>query len=324
MLVDEVAIELQAGKGGDGKVNFHREKFAPKGGPDGGDGGKGGNVYFMGVSDITALSKFRFKKVFEAGEGEDGGKDRKSGAKGEDLRIEIPVGTVIRDIGTEEVWEVVRPGQEIMIAKGGQGGRGNWHFRSSVNQTPRQFEYGLYGQKRSLFLELRLIADVGLIGLPNTGKSSLLNELTAASVKVAAYPFTTLEPNLGVMENGLIVADLPGLIEGAHEGKGLGIKFLKHIRRTKVLVHCIGADSEDPQKDYETVRRELGEYDKEILAQPEIILITKSDLASAEELKKIKKNLLKSKREILAGSIYDFESLELLKKKLNNLKANYN
>lgn len=322
MLVDEAQIEVQAGKGGDGKVNFHREKFAPKGGPDGGDGGKGGNAYFMSVTDITALNKFRFKKVFEAGKGGDGGKNRKSGAKGEDLRIEIPVGTVIRDIGTEEFWEVVRPGQEILIVKGGQGGRGNWHFRSPVNQTPRQFEYGLYGQKRSLFLELRLIADVGLIGLPNTGKSSLLNELTAASVKVAAYPFTTLEPNLGVMENGLIVADLPGLIEGAHEGKGLGIKFLKHIRRTKVLLHCLGADSADPKKDYETVRRELGEYDKEILAQPEIVLITKSDLVSEEDLKKIKKNLLKSKREILACSIYDFESLELLKKKLNNLKVN--
>lgn len=320
MLVDEVEIKIKAGDGGDGKVNFHREKYVPKGGPDGGDGGTGGDLYFVGVGDLSALRLFRYKKSFSAQDGRPGGGNRKSGLSGEDLEIKVPVGTVVKDIGVGDVWEVRDIGEKILMAKGGKGGKGNWHFKSSTHQTPMEFEEGKPGQERNLYLELRLIADVGFIGLPSVGKSSLLNELTKANVKVAPYHFTTLEPNLGVMD-GLIIADLPGLIEGAHEGKGLGIKFLKHVKRTKILVHCVGADSSDVIGDYETIRKELGEYDKELLERPEIILITKSDLVDKEKLEE-NKGELKGKfrgKEIVDCSIYDYESLENLRKKLTNL-----
>ena len=321
MLVDEVEIKIRAGKGGDGRVSFRREKYVPKGGPDGGDGGDGGDVYFVGVEDITALRRFRFQKEFSAESGKSGGANRKTGVSGKDLEIKIPVGTVIKDENTEEMWEMRDLGERFLIAKGGKGGRGNWHFKSATHQTPREFEEGGSGQEKDLFLELRLIADIGLIGLPSVGKSSLLNELTKAHAKVASYNFTTLEPSLGVMENGLIIADLPGLIEGAHEGKGLGIKFLKHIERTKVLLHCVSADSNTLLKDYETIRKELGEFDKELLERPEIILITKSDLVSGAEMKKMVIRLRQGfgeTKEILVCSIYDYESIEKLKEKLKD------
>lgn len=318
MLVDEVQILVRAGNGGDGQVSFRREKFVPKGGPDGGKGGDGGNVYFGGVDDITALNRYRFEKKFAAENGQPGGKDKKTGAKGKNLILKAPLGTVIKDLETNEVWECDRLGESFLIAKGGEGGRGNWYFRSATNRVPKKFEYGTYGQKRNLFLELRLIADIGFIGLPSAGKSSLLNELTRASVKVALYPFTTLEPNLGVM-GGLILADLPGLIEGASGGKGLGIKFLKHIKRTKVLVYCISVESNDLLRDYEVVRKELANYDKELLDKPEIIALTKSDLVTKEELKLKTKDLKPTKREILPVSIHDFDSLEILKKTLESL-----
>lgn len=320
MLVDEAQIVIKAGDGGDGKVNFHREKYVPRGGPDGGDGGTGGDLYFVGVGDLSALRLFRYKKSFSAQDGRPGGGNRKSGLSGEDLEIKVPTGTVIKDIEVGDIWEIRDIDERILMAKGGKGGRGNWHFKSSTHQTPMEFEEGKPGQERNLYLELRLIADVGFIGLPSVGKSSLLNELTKANVKVAPYHFTTLEPNLGVMD-GLIIADLPGLIEGAHEGKGLGIKFLKHVKRTKVLVHCVGADSDDVVKDYETIRKELGEYDRELLERPEIVLITKSDLIAEKQLKEIKgkiKGKLKG-NEILSVSIYDYDSIEKLKIKLNNL-----
>jgi len=322
MLVDEVEIKIRAGKGGDGKVNFRREKYVPKGGPDGGDGGDGGDVYFVGVEDITALRRFRYQKEFSAENGENGSAKLKTGTSGKDLEINVPVGTVIRVLGTERSWEIKKIGEKILLAKGGKGGRGNWHFKSSTHQTPMEYEQGGAGQEMDLSLELRLIADIGLIGLPSVGKSSLLNELTKAHAKVASYNFTTLEPNLGVMENGLIIADLPGLIEGAHEGKGLGIKFLKHVERTKVLLHCVGADSSTLLKDYETIRKELGEFDKKLLERPEIILVTKSDLVSGAEMKKMVIRLRQGfgeTKEILVCSIYDYESIEKLKKKLHTL-----
>jgi len=321
MLVDEVEIKIRAGKGGDGRVSFRREKYVPKGGPDGGDGGDGGDVYFVGVEDITALRRFRYQKEFSAENGENGSAKLKTGTSGKDLEINVPVGTVIRVLGTERSWEIKKIGEKILLAKGGKGGRGNWHFKSATHQTPREFEEGGSGQEKDLFLELRLIADVGLIGLPSVGKSSLLNELTKAHAKVASYNFTTLEPSLGVMENGLIIADLPGLIEGAHEGKGLGIKFLKHIERTKVLLHCVGADSSTLLKDYETIRKELGEFDKKLLERPEIILVTKSDLVSGAEMKKMVIRLRQGfgeTKEILVCSIYDYESIEKLKEKLKD------
>jgi GTP-binding protein len=315
MLVDEVQIKLKAGDGGDGKVNFHREKFVPKGGPDGGDGGKGGDVYLVGVNDISALNQFRHKKEFEAEDGKPGGVNRKTGKDGEDLFINLPVGTVVTDINTQETWEIVQPEEQILIAKGGKGGRGNWHFKSATHQTPLEFEEGKPGEERELFLELRLIADIGFIGFPSVGKSSLLNELTAASVKTAEYHFTTLEPNLGAMDH-LILADIPGLIEGASIGRGLGFKFLRHIKRTKVLAHVISAQTISPLKDYEIIRKELGDYDPELLQKPEIILINKSDLVSEEEIKKIKAELKSTKREIFVTSIHDWESIQTLKERL--------
>ena len=332
MLVDEVQITIQAGKGGDGRVSFHREKFVPKGGPDGGDGGNGGNVYLTSTDDIGALNKFRFQKEFKAEDGKPGGAGRKTGMSGKDLEIMVPVGTVIDDTEGVASWEIKTKDDRVLLAQGGKGGRGNWHFKSATHQTPTEFEYGTLGQQRNLFLELRLIADIGLIGLPSVGKSALLNELTRASAKVAPYPFTTLEPNLGSM-NGLILADLPGLIEGAHKGKGLGVKFLKHIKRTKVLVHCISAESSDVLRDYGIVRKELGKYDKELLARPEIILLTKSDLVTKEQLKDIKTRLRSAElssasfgeaREILACSIYDYEGIENLKRKLHNILKTQN
>lgn len=318
MLVDEVQIIVKAGDGGDGKVNFRREKYVPKGGPDGGDGGRGGDVYFVGVNNISALNQFRFKKKLEAENGEPGGKARKKGKDGKDLFVSLPAGTVITDINTHETWEIIQPEEQILIAQAGRGGRGNWHFRSSINQTPMEFEKGKPGEERELFLELRLIADIGFIGFPSVGKSSLLNELTAASVKTAEYHFTTLEPNLGVMDS-LILADIPGLIEGASIGRGLGFKFLRHIQRTKVLAHVISAQTTSPFKDYEIIRKELGDYDPVLLQKPEIILINKSDLVSEDKIKKIKAELKPTKREILATSIHDYDSIQELKEKLKRL-----
>jgi GTP-binding protein len=315
MLVDEAQIKVKAGDGGNGVVSFHREKYVPKGGPDGGDGGNGGSVYFFGVEDITALNHFRHQKGFAAKDGQPGGKNRQTGVSGQDLRIALPVGTVIKDVEIGETWEIDRVGQEVLIAKGGKGGRGNWHFKSATHQTPLEYEEGETGQEKALFLELRLIADIGFIGFPSVGKSSLLNELTAASVKTAEYPFTTLEPNLGAMD-GSILADLPGLIAGASTGKGLGIKFLKHIQRTKALAHVISAESETPFYDYEAVRKELKEFDPSLLGKPEIIIINKSDLVAPEKVKKMKAELKPAKSEILVTSIHDYDSIQKLKKRL--------
>jgi len=315
MLVDEAIIEIKAGNGGDGKISFRREKFVPKGGPDGGNGGNGGDFYFIGTEDLGALRQFRFQKKFKAEDGQEGGKNKKKGKDGKDKILFVPRGTFIKDLKTEESWEIESVGQKILLAKGGKGGRGNWEFRSATNQAPRFAEKGKPGQARKLYLELRLIADIGIIGLPNAGKSSLLNELTKAKAKVGAYPFTTLEPNLGVMD-GLVLADLPGLIEGASKGKGLGFKFLRHIKRTKVLLHCLSLESKNPLKDYQAVRKELGEYEKQLLEKPEIILLTKSDLVSPQKVRTAKKQLKITKKEILTCSIYDEESLGKLKKTL--------
>ena len=340
MLVDEVQIQVKAGDGGNGRVSFLHEKFRPKGGPDGGKGGNGGDVYFIGIEDVAGLNRYRFKKGFSAESGQVGGGDRKTGRDGEDLILKVPVGTVIKEVSTGEEWEIgpsfAQPNRRasdgekrILVAKGGKGGRGNWSFRSATNQTPQEFEPGTPGQRKELLLELRLIADVGLIGLPSVGKTSLLNELTNAGAKVAPYHFTTLEPNLGAMDGLItkyqtlfILADLPGLIDGASSGKGLGIKFLKHIKRTKVLVHLISTESEDPLKDYQVVRKELGDYDKELLDKKEIILITKSDLVSGKQLKEIVKKLKTTKREILPISIHDYDKLQELKKKLFEITKN--
>lgn len=316
MFVDDITIRVRAGSGGKGAVSFN--KNLNQYGPTGGSGGDGGSVYFEGSSNFSILSKYRFKKEFSAKDGQNGKGQFCDGITAEHLILPVPAGTVIHNlaIGTDQ--EIVSVGERVLAARGGRGGKGNFHFRSSTNTRPKQFEYGTAGENFSIRLELKLIADVGFIGLPNVGKSSLLNELTSAKSKVANYQFTTLEPNLGAYY-GLILADIPGLIEGASSGKGLGIKFLRHIERTKAFFHIISAESLDPYKDYKIIRKELGTYNKALLKKKEYIFLGKSDTVSSAELKN--KFLLLKKKKLLAKafSIHDFESIEIIKKILDAL-----
>ncbi|MCX6763556.1 MAG: GTPase ObgE [Candidatus Moranbacteria bacterium] len=316
MITDEVKIKVQAGQGGDGVVAFNKVKMSL--GPTGGKGGLGGSVYFQGVSDLTALNKYKRKRDYYAEDGKDGRGDKSTGHGGKDLILTVPIGSVVHNLTTEKDFEITQVGETILAAKGGIGGRGNFYFRSPVNTSPEKYEKGKLGENFEFFIELRLIADVGLVGLPNAGKSSLLNELTRAKARVADYPFTTLEPNLGVMDR-LILADIPGLIEGASRGKGLGIKFLKHIQRTKVLVHCLSLESEDLLKDYKIVRQELENYNPELSQKPEIIFLTKSDLFSDEIIKAKMKILGEKNKKIIAISILDERSLVEAKKLIFSL-----
>jgi len=312
MLIDDIKVYISAGKGGDGIVFFN--KNLKELGPTGGSGGSGGSVYVEGVSDIGSLRKFRFKKEFKAENGKDGRSQFRDGQDGEDLFLKIPVGSVVYKEG-EIISEITKIGEKCIVAKGGKGGRGNFHFRSSTNTTPKEFELGKEGDSFNARFELKLIADIGFVGLPNVGKSSLLNELTNAKSKIANYPFTTLEPNLGTYYD-LIIADIPGLIEGASFGKGLGVKFLKHIERTKILFHFISADSLNPIEDYNTVREELKKHNLALIEKPEYIIISKKDNVTEEELSKIK---TKFKRNVFAISILDEESILSIKKLLNSL-----
>jgi GTPase len=312
MLIDDVEIYIAAGKGGDGTVFFN--KNLKELGPTGGSGGNGGSVYIEGVSDIGALRGFRFKKEFRAENGKDGRSQFRDGKDGEDLVLKVPVGCVVYKEG-EFVTEINKIGEKCVIAKGGRGGRGNFHFRSATNTSPKEFENGKDGESFDARFELKLIADIGFVGLPNVGKSSLLNELTNAKTKVANYPFTTLEPSLGVYYD-LILADIPGLIEGASSGKGLGVKFLKHIERTKILFHFISADSLNPIEDYNTVRDELKKHNQTLVEKPEYIIISKKDNVSEEKLLEIKNKFNKN---VFAVSILDEKSIVLIKKLLNSL-----
>lgn len=316
MLIDDVKIKIFAGNGGKGDVSFSSAKNTK--GPTGGNGGNGGSIYFEGVSDIGALGQFRFKKEIYAQNGGYGRPRLKDGESAEDLILKVPLGTVLNNLDNNRRYEVLKIGERVLAVKGGQGGKGNFLFRSSRNTTPMQAQPGLPGERANLRLELKFIADVGFIGLPNVGKSSLLNEITNAHSKVANYQFTTLEPNLGVYYN-LILADIPGLIEGASVGKGLGIKFLRHIERTKVLFHFISADAEDPIEDYKTVRKELGEYNKDLLEKQEFVFISKTDLVDGKKIKEIIKKLKKLNPSVSAISIYDDDSLESVKKVLNGI-----
>jgi len=313
MLIDDVTIKVRAGNGGKGCVAFQKNVCSL--GPTGGSGGRGGNLYFVGVSDLSALKQFRFKKDIMAEDGENGRGQFLDGSNGKDVIYKIPVGTVIRNLDNRKEIEIVKIGEPILIAEGGLGGKGNFLFRSSTNTTPMQSQPGTKGEAFTIRLELKMIADVGFIGSPNVGKSSLLKELTEANPKIANYPFTTLEPNLGAYYD-LILADIPGLIEGASEGKGLGIKFLRHVERTKILFHFISAESEDFKKDYETIRKELGDYNKELLKKEEYIFITKTDMVSPETLKE---RMKKWRKKTIPISIYDYDSIEKVKELLNKI-----
>lgn len=319
MLIDDVLITAKAGNGGKGAVAFNKNKMSL--GPVGGKGGKGGSVYIEGVSNLNALSQFRYKKDIKAQNGQDGRGQLNDGTSAEDLILKVPVGTVVHNIQNKETKEILNIGERILVAKGGNGGKGNFLFRSSTNTSPKQFEKGSPGEYVVLRLELKLIADVGLIGLPNAGKSSLLNELTRAQSKVGNYPFTTLEPNLGTYYE-LILADIPGLIEGSSTGKGLGTKFLRHIERTNILFHLISAESINPVQDYLVVRKELETYSKELTKKTEYVFLSKSDTISTQELEKKITFLKKTHKDALAISIHNWESLEKVKKILNEIQMN--
>ncbi|NUM89534.1 MAG: GTPase ObgE [Bdellovibrionales bacterium] len=289
--IDEAEISVKAGHGGKGAVTFRRETMEPWGGPDGGDGGKGGDVLVAASTNLGSLMDFRYKRKFRARDGEPGMGKRKAGRDGDDVLLVVPVGTLIRDAASgETILELVEPTQRpVVLCKGGRGGKGNTHFATSVNQAPKFSQPGEEGEERFLRLELKLLADVGLVGFPNAGKSSLISAISAARPKIADYPFTTLVPNLGVVridENrSFVVADVPGLIEGAHEGVGLGTKFLKHLERTKIYLHVIDAASgRDPAQDYEVVRRELGAFNSELLQHREVIVFNKMDACQDTEL----------------------------------------
>lgn len=314
MLVDEVKIRIKGGDGGSGLVHFYHDRHRPKGGPDGGDGGRGGDIYALVVSDIMALKNYRHEIEYGAENGDNGGINKRTGKNGQDLILKIPVGsTIYYDNGSQI--ELSNVDQKVLLARGGNGGRGNYFFRSSVNRQPKEFEIGQKCEWKKLRVELKLIADIGLIGLPNAGKTSLLNELTNARAKVANYPFTTLEPNLGVSMGGKIIADIPGLIEGASMGKGLGIKFLKHVEKTKILLHCLACDSSDIKRDYQIIRQEISQYSQKLAKLKEYIILTKSDLI--DDSKTINR-LIKVTKAKMAVSIADEDSLKKLSDFLHN------
>jgi GTP-binding protein len=287
--VDYIKIFASSGKGGKGSVHLHREKYITKGGPDGGDGGRGGHVILRGDKNMWTLFHLKFKKHFKAEHGGAGSKNRSTGKDGEDIYVNVPLGTIVKDGETQEVlFEITDEGQEIILAEGGMGGRGNWHFRSSTNQTPRYAQPGVDGSEGWYQFELKLLADVGLVGFPNAGKSTLLSVITSAKPKIADYEFTTLKPNLGIVEyrnfKSFVMADIPGIIEGAAEGKGLGHRFLRHIERNSSLLFMVPADSDNIQKEYDILLNELKKHNPELLDKDRLLAISKSDMLD-EELK---------------------------------------
>lgn len=294
--VDYVKIYVASGKGGKGSSHLHREKFIDKGGPDGGDGGRGGHIIIRGNESLWTLHHLRFERHIKAGHGGDGASSRSTGADGEDRYIEVPLGTVIKDKETGEfLMEITEHGEEKTLAKGGKGGLGNWHFKSSTNQTPRYAQPGLPGQELDVIMELKVLADVGLVGFPNAGKSTLLSVLTSAKPKIGDYPFTTLKPNLGIVEyrnfQSFVIADIPGIIEGAAEGKGLGHYFLRHIERNSTLLFLIPADADDIKEQYEILLDELRRYNPELLNKDRLIAITKCDMLDDELKAELKEQL---------------------------------
>jgi GTP-binding protein len=303
--VDEARVRVQAGNGGRGCLSFRREKFMPFGGPDGGDGGHGGSVILRAAPGINTLADFRVERTFKAQSGQPGSGNDCFGRGGEDLVVPVPVGTVVRDSETgEQIGDLVKEGDELLVARGGKGGWGNARFKTSTNRAPRQFGSGLPGEKRTLELEMRVIADVGLLGMPNAGKSTLISVLSSARPKIADYPFTTLHPNLGVVYCGehrsFVMADIPGLIEGAAEGAGLGIRFLRHLQRTRVLLHIVDmapVDPEaDPVKDVRAIVAELKKFSKELATRPRWLVLNKADLMPADEAERLAKDIVRRLR----------------------------
>ena len=316
--VDYVKINVASGKGGKGSTHLRREKYVAKGGPDGGDGGRGGHIILRGNSQHWTLYHLKFKRHFKAEKGNDGGKNRITGSNGSDVFIDVPLGTVVKNTSDEKIiFEITRDGEEKIVCKGGKGGRGNWHFKSSTNQTPRYSQPGLPNEEMQITLELKVLADVGLVGFPNAGKSTLLSVITDAKPKIADYEFTTLKPNLGIVNyrdfKTFIMADIPGIIEGASDGKGLGHYFLRHIERNSTLLFMIPSDSDDIVNSYNVLLKELKKYNPEMLDKSRLIAITKSDLLDDELRDEIRLEIGKKIKEefIFISSISNFGLVEL-------------
>ena len=327
--VDEAKIAVFAGDGGNGCLSFRREKYIAQGGPDGGDGGDGGSVYLQGDNDLNTLIDFRYQQHFKARPG-DGGKGRdRSGIGGKDLILRLPLGTQILDeTNTFILADMTRIGQKVTIVKGGEGGKGNTFFKSSTNQAPRKSQPGGELEEKWIWLRLKLIADIGLVGLPNAGKSTLLSRITAAKPKIADYPFTTLHPNLGVVnqdDKEFVIADIPGLIEGAHEGLGLGHRFLGHVERCKALLHLVDVTSENIKKDYQTIINELKAYDTNLAEKKQVIVLTKCDAANEDQINFAKKELKKLKiNNVLGISAVSGDNITTLIRKLQELVSTNN
>jgi GTP-binding protein len=321
MFIDEAKITVRAGDGGHGCIAFRREKFVPRGGPSGGDGGNGGSVYLVASSQENTLLKFRYNHTFRATRGQHGLGSNKHGKSGEDLDISIPLGTVVHDDEAGEViHDFTEPGERFLIAQGGRGGHGNAHFVSSINRAPSRAQDGRPGEVKTLRLELKLLADVGLVGFPNAGKSTLISSISAARPKIADYPFTTLEPNLGVVaidtDKSFVVADIPGLIEGAHLGHGLGTQFLRHIERTRLLLHLVDvsvAEERNPVTDFKTIEKELVEHNPDLAQKPRIALATKMDAADPAKVRKLQQWCRQRKIDLIKISSVTGEGLEELK-----------
>lgn len=317
--IDEIKIKARAGSGGDGVVRWRQEKFIPKGGPAGGDGGRGGDFYVKAVRDIGILARYSAQKKFQAEDGKPGQGKSLHGKNGRDFFLELPIGSIITNLETEEKWQLLKEGETFLLLKGGAGGFGNEHFKSSTNTTPKEWKPGKEGASGNFLIELELFADLGLIGLPNAGKSSLLNMLTNASAKIGDYPFTTLDPNLGNLY-GYILADIPGLIEGASQGKGLGTKFLKHIKRTRVLAHLISFENQNLKKAYQTIRKELEKYGAGLEEKQEIIILTKTDLLEDPKIIKKKKiEFEKLGKKVFSISLFDDLSVKKMRDEIVQL-----